>query len=148
MPGDCLALKAAIVGKYASTVSDADVAAALPVDFPTTIPKPFTATDVISALGAGAADQGTAQTQIAATVKNLRSLPGITSINEAILAQNRPGLVSAINLALLAGDVTQAQHDAVLAVLTATIPDPSTSVNVAGWNLPVTTADVTHARSL
>lgn len=108
---------------------------------PPAVPVKFTPTQVIGCFAAGG---GNVQT----TVQTLRALPGFLAFQTAVLSQDTTALGGLIGVALTAGDITQAQHDALAALFAATQPDPAGQVTLPGWGIPMTTNDVAHARSL
>lgn len=72
--------------------------------------------------------------------------PALITFRDDIAAGDRVAAGRWITLAAIAGDVTPAERDAVLAELARTVPGPSMAVQVFG--VPLTHHDVRHARGL
>ena len=102
-----------------------------------TVPKPFTVAQVFGLLSG-------------ASVANLKTVPYVPDIRDKVQANDIPGCVLYLNLLLAGSVITQAEHDLILAAVTATQPDPSYQAQiswaVATINRPIDAADVAAAR--
>jgi hypothetical protein len=88
------------------------------------VPKPFTYLDVLGRLGA-------------ASVAAVRQCPALPRVLDDINAQNRIAVHTWADFLAAApqgatGMITPAEHDAIVALLAATVPDPAWPPTVAG----------------
>lgn len=120
-PDDLATLKAYVAANPSLTTAQAifeattaPTAVSNPVAVAPQIPKAFGPTDVL----------GLVSPASLAKIKTEVTMP-LSDLNRSIMAQDRPTIGSAAQLYLAFGDITQAEHDAILGVLTATVPDPS-----------------------
>jgi hypothetical protein len=86
-----------------------------------TVPKPYTATQLLGLLSA-------------ASIANLAAFPAIHDLFSDISAQNSANVEAASALLAAAGKITSAEQSAIVAAVTATEPDPSWTSTVA-WDV-------------
>lgn len=134
---------------------DAAIAASLnapdrpnPVPQPT-VPKPFSSSGLMSLVVLPAGDPNAGQPDVTRLAK-IYGRPAIVAFRDDCARQDRNAVAGWLQLAFLAGDVSQAQYAAMTAVLQATGPDPSWPARI-GWAVatigrPVDEDDVAASR--
>lgn len=140
---DYLALKAELLKPAYAGLLDADAAAALNApDAGNPVPLAFTVGGLMAAV-----TTGSPPSPDAVALAKIYHTPAVQRFADDVARQDRAAVLNWLTLAMVAGDVSQAQFGAMAAVVNATGPGPSRSAAL-GWASDLTAAQVAHARSL
>lgn len=126
-PDDIATLKTELAKSQYQGLSDLDALNALytPTSVPNPapqgqVPKPFGPDDILGSVSFSSLGK----------IRTETTLP-LSELNRSIMAQDRVTVAKASQLYLVWGDITQAEHDAIAAVLAATIADPAWPATLA-----------------